>query len=329
MLKTRKGSFSIIVDEEDAGKRLDTFIATSFPDLSRNCASRLIREGTITVQNAIKKPGFKVHTDDLVSGYVPENNLFFSPEPIHIDIIFEDAALLILNKQPGIVVHPSPGHDHGTLANGLIYHRPEIAGVGGVTTRPGIVHRLDKDTSGIMVVAKTQPAFDHLIIQFKKRQIGKTYLGFVYGIPEKDNGRILLNIARHKNNRKKMAATDDATARYAETHWKVKKRFDRISLLEFDIKTGRTHQIRVHCSAIKHPIVGDPIYGLKRPLKPVADMPHLKNIVKSVKRQMLHAWQLALNHPVTEKKLQFEAPMPDDMTIFQNSLTAHFNKQTD
>jgi 23S rRNA pseudouridine1911/1915/1917 synthase len=328
MLKTRKGSFSILVDEEDAGKRLDTLIALSFPELSRNSASRLIREGAIIVQNVIKKPGFKVHTDDLISGYIPENSFVFTPEPVDLDIIFEDPSILILNKQAGLVVHPSPGHDHGTLANGLLSHRPEIDGIGGISTRPGIVHRLDKDTSGIMVVAKTQTAFDHLIDQFKKRQIGKTYLGFVYGIPQKDAGQILLNIARHKNNRKKMATTDDVTARYAETHWKVINRFEKISLLEFDIKTGRTHQIRVHCSAIKHPIVGDLVYGLKRPYKPIADIPHLKRVVKSVKRQMLHAWRLGLNHPDTEERLQFEAPMPDDMAMFRDSLISLFNKET-
>ncbi len=320
MPDNRKGSFSILVDDDDTGKRLDTFIVSSFPELSRNMASKLIRQGFIKVGNLIKKPSFRVHTDELVSGCITLKKFHFSPEPVDLDIIFEDTALLIINKQPGIVVHPSPGHDHGTLAHGLIYHRPDISGVGGVPIRPGIVHRLDKDTSGIMVVAKTQTAYEHLAAQFKDRMIGKTYLGFVYGIFEKENDRIVLNIGRHKGNRKKMAATDDARARYAETHWKVIKQFDRIALLEFDIKTGRTHQIRVHCSAIKHPIVGDPVYGLKRPHKLVADMPQLLNAVKAVPRQMLHAWRLSLNHPDTGEKLQFEAPIPEDMIIFQKAI---------
>lgn len=320
MPDNRKGSFSILVDNYDIGKRLDTFIVSFFPELSRNIASKLIRQGFIKVGNSIKKPSFKVHADELVSGCITLKKFHFTPEPVDLDIIFEDPALLIINKQPGIVVHPSPGHDHGTLAHGLIYHRPEIAGVGGVPIRPGIVHRLDKDTSGIMVVAKTQSAYEHLASQFKTRMIGKTYLGFVHGVFEKENGRIVLNIGRHKSNRKKMAATDDTRARYAETHWKVKKQFDRISLLEFDIKTGRTHQIRVHCSAIKHPIVGDPVYGLKRPHKLLADMPRLKNAVKAVHRQMLHAWRLALTHPNTGEQLQFEAPIPEDMIGFQKTM---------
>jgi len=320
MPDNRNGSFSILVDDDDTGKRLDTFIVSSFPELSRSIASKLIRQGFIKVGNSTKKPSFKVHTDDLVSGCITLKKFHFSPEPVDLDIIFEDTALLIINKKPGIVVHPSPGHDHGTLAHGLIYHRPDISDVGGVPIRPGIVHRLDKDTSGIMVVAKTQTAYEHLATQFKDRIIGKTYLGFVYGVFEKAHGRIVLNIGRHKGNRKKMAATDDTRARYAETHWKVKKQFDRIALLEFDIKTGRTHQIRVHCSAIKHPIVGDPVYGLKRPHKLVADTPQLKNAVKAVPRQMLHAWKLALNHPDTGEKLLFEAPIPEDMTIFQKAM---------
>ena len=201
MPDNRKGSFSILVDDDDTGKRLDTFIVSSFPELSRSKASNLIRQGFITVGNSTKKPSFKVHTNELVSGYIPFEKFHFSPEPVDLNIIFEDTALLIINKQPGVVVHPSPGHNHGTLAHGLIYHRPDIACVGGVPIRPGIVHRLDKDTSGIMVVAKTQTSYEHLAAQFKDRMIGKTYLGFVYGIFEKKNGRNMLNIGRQlKNN---------------------------------------------------------------------------------------------------------------------------------
>ena len=312
-------SFVIQVDTDNVGKRLDTLITNAFPELSRNAASRLIRNGDITVHDAIKKPGSRVHAGDIVSGTIyelPDVDFKPDPIPIDIDILFEDSLLLAINKKPGIVVHPSPGHDRGTIANGLLALRPQIKGVGVDPTRPGIVHRLDKDTSGIMVVAKTESAYNYLISQFKERLISKTYLGIVYGIPDKEKGRIVLKIGRHASHRKKMAVTDSANARYAETHWTIKEKYQRLSLVEFNIKTGRTHQIRVHCSAIKHPIVGDQTYGFKKPYKLFEDMPTLKKIIRNVPRQMLHAWQLSLRHPKTGEALHLKAPLPDDMVSF-------------
>ncbi|MBC2715812.1 MAG: RluA family pseudouridine synthase [Desulfobacteraceae bacterium] len=320
------GSFAIRVDNDDIGKRLDTFITTTFPEISRSTASRLIRNGDVTVSGAIKKPGYRVNGGDIVYGTICElPDVAFKPEPldIDIDIIFEDSRLLVINKKPGIVVHPSPGHGNGTIANGLLYHRPQIEGVGVDPTRPGIVHRLDKDTSGIMVVAKTESAYKYLVSQFKERLISKKYLGIVFGIPDRESGQIILNIGRHASLRKKMTVTDHGKARYAETHWKIRERYDRLSLLEFDIKTGRTHQIRVHCAAIRHPIVGDLIYGFKKPYKVFDDMPLLKKIITSVPRQMLHAWQLRLRHPETNETLRFEAPLPDDMISFLENFKAN------
>ncbi len=314
-------SVAILIDIDNIGKRLDTFITTTFPEISRSTASRLIRNGDITISGTIKKPGYRVNGGDFVSGSIHELSSFqFKPEPIDIQIIFEDALFLVINKNSGIVVHPSPGHDHGTIANGLAFLRPEINGVGMDPTRPGIVHRLDKDTSGIMIVAKTETAYKYLISQFKERQINKKYLGIVFGIPDRETGQIILKIGRHASHRKKMSVTDHGNARYAETHWKIKKTYDRLSLLEFDIKTGRTHQIRVHCAAIHHPIVGDQTYGFKKPYKLFKDLPIIKKIIQNVPRQMLHAWQLQLRHPESGEILQFEAPLPDDMTSFLKKL---------
>ncbi len=310
-------SFAILVDNDDIGKRLDTFITSTFPEISRSAASRLIRNGDISVQGVIKKPGFRVNAGDIVSGTISElTDVAFKPEPVDIDIIFEDNLFLVINKKPGIVVHPSPGHDHGTIANGILFHRPQIEGVGGIPTRPGIVHRLDKDTSGILIIAKTESAYNYLVSQFKERSISKTYIGIVFGIPDRESGQIVLNIGRHASMRKKMTVTDRDSARYAETHWKIRERYHRLSLMEFDIKTGRTHQIRVHCAAIRHPIVGDLIYGFKKPYKLFEDTPALKKIISGVPRQMLHAWHLKVYHPETGELLHFETPIPGDMLSF-------------
>jgi len=319
------GSFAFVVDSDNAGKRLDAFITSSFTEISRNSAVRLIRQGFIYVQDIHRKPSFRLNIGDVVAGVIKsEKPIDFCPEPIPLDIIFEDTTLLVLNKPPGLVVHPSPGHAQGTLANGLIYHYPQIIKVGD-TTRPGLVHRLDKDTSGLMVVAKTTSAYHQLKTMFKDRTIGKKYLGFTYGVPDGEEGRVLLSIARDLKNRKKMTTTNDPGARNAETNWKLKQNYNQMSLLEFDIKTGRTHQIRVHCAAIRHPIVGDPVYGLKRPHKFLKNNPDLIKIVSTVQRQMLHAWKLRLIHPKSGKLLLFEAELPEDMLNFQNAISQSVN----
>jgi 23S rRNA pseudouridine1911/1915/1917 synthase len=315
----RNRTFAFVI-EDDAGKRLDAIIASSFPEISRTVACHLIREGIIRVNESIKKPSFRVNAADFVSGQIPDASPFeLKPQPIEIDILFENSACLVINKQPGLVVHPSPGHETGTLANGLIYHRPEINSVGGVPGRPGIVHRLDKDTSGVMVVAKTEDAFRHLALQFKERTIDKAYLGFVYGdMPE--TGHIDLPIGRHASDRKKMSAMNFSKSRDAETLWNLITQFDQIALVKFAIKTGRTHQIRVHSAAVGHPIVGDPVYGIKKPHKFFQGSPKIWEIVKQVCRQMLHSWKLSFNLPDTDNRIEIEAPMPKDMRNFHTSL---------
>ena len=309
------GSFVIRVDTDNADKRLDAFVAALFPDISRNTISRLIRLGGITVHHSIKKPSFRLSPGDIISGRIPvlEPSLCLAPEPMDLSILFEDDAILVINKPPGLVVHPSPGHAQGTLANWLIHHHPAIAGVGGFPGRPGIVHRLDRDTSGVLVVAKTETVYNDMVLKFKERQVTKTYVGLVYGNIDEDCGQIVLPIGRHATNRKKMGISDTSNARYAETHWKLRERFKQLSLMEFDIKTGRTHQIRVHCAAIHHPIVGDQVYGFKNSGWRFDDNPLLKKFIRSIPRQMLHAWRLGFNHPETGESMQFEAPLPDDM----------------
>ncbi len=315
----RDRAFAFVVEDE-AGKRLDALVASAFPEISRTLAGRLIREGVIQVNESVKKPGFRVNSGDFISGLIPEAAPFhLDPQPIEINILFENDDCLVINKQPGLVVHPSPGHEKGTLANGLIHLRPGINGVGGVPGRPGIVHRLDKDTSGVMVIAKTEDAFRHLAFQFKERTIEKAYLGFVYGnMPE--SGHIDLPIGRHTKDRKKMSAASAGKSRDAETFYNLIKQFNKIALVKFTIKTGRTHQIRVHSAAIGHPIVGDMVYGMKKPHKYFHDDPRMWEIVKKVPRQMLHAWRLSFILPGPNHQITIEAKIPKDMQMFQASL---------
>ncbi|MFP4531089.1 MAG: RluA family pseudouridine synthase [Desulfobacterales bacterium] len=311
-------SIDFTITPPEAGIRLDALISERYPELSRNAVSRLIREGAIQVNNQPRKPAFKPASGDQVTGMIPvvhdPADEILLPEAISLDILFEDAACIALNKPPGVVVHPAPGHYRQTLANALIHYRPELAGVGDTPGRPGIVHRLDKDTSGILIVGKTKPAFSHLSAQFKARTIEKKYLGLVYGQPESDAGRIDLPIGRHTEHRKKMSATRYRRARTAETSWRVKARFEGAALMEYIIKTGRTHQIRVHSAAIKCPIIGDAVYGIKRPHKFLQGDPKLRQVIMAgVHRQMLHAWQMTFAHPDTGAPVFIEAPLAADM----------------
>lgn len=307
-----KNDFSILVDQQCSGKRLDVTISSAFADHSRAFSANLIKKGTIRVQGKIKKPGYRVKTGDLIQGRIPPPEpISFQPEPIQLDILFEDESLIVLNKQPGLVVHPAPGHHSGTLVNGLLYHCPTLEGIGG-KLRPGIVHRLDKDTSGAMIVAKNDSAHQHLSQQFKSRKITKYYRALVYGELKNEKGRISLPIGRHPVDRKKMS-THSRKTRIAETLWKVKERFGGITLLELNLKTGRTHQIRVHCAAIKHPIIGDPVYFGRKARRGFTGDTDISQMISTLSRQMLHAWQIQFVHPVTEENVSFNAPLPDDM----------------
>lgn len=301
-----RGTYVILVDEFDSGKRLDAVIASHIPACSRSYASTLISKGSIQVRGAKKKPGYRVKSGDEIHARIPPSTpILFKPEPIEINICYEDDSIIVINKQPGLVTHPAPGHYTGTLVNALLYHLPELAGVG-EEIRPGIVHRLDKDTSGVLIVAKNTSSLNHLAVQFKSRKVEKDYLAIVYGEMESDSGAITLPIGRHPVDRKRMS-TISRNGREAETLWKVRERFKGATLLDLNPKTGRTHQIRVHCAAILHPIIGDLVYSRRKAGK------NIPGIIKSIPRQMLHARRIRFSHPITKEIVLFETPVPDDM----------------
>ena len=289
--------------------RLDKHILETHPDFSRSRIEGLIKSGFVTVNGAVaEKAGMKVSDEDeIVVEIPPPVPAIPEPEDIPLDVVFEDADMVVVNKAPGMVVHPAPGHFTGTLVNALLHHCPNLSGIGGVA-RPGIVHRLDQDTSGLIVVAKSQPAMDGLVKAFSShKNVEKTYLAVCHGRPRLDAGRIENLIGRHPVDRKRMAIVE-RNGKVAITNWRV---FDgsrqQTTAIECKIETGRTHQIRVHMASLGCPVIGDAVYGkraLDRRLDPVPS------------RQMLHAWRLSLWHPVLNRKLDLEAPIPDDMSVY-------------
>lgn len=314
------GGLSLFVESKEAGLRLDTLLAERISGVSRSFAGKLISAGHVRVNGILKKPGYRVKPGDEVAAVIPEPEpIACVPEPLAFNILFEDSHLIVVDKPPGMVVHPAPGHYSGTLVHGLLYHCPDIQGVGG-ERRPGIVHRLDKDTSGILLVAKNQAAHIHLSRQFKNRSIEKTYLALVWGQMPADSGQVSLPIGRHPVDRKKMS-TRSPRGRSAETHWRLRRSYKGVSLLEVALKTGRTHQIRVHLAAIGHGILGDPVYGRcpgnRQQAKLAAD--------GRPSRQMLHAWRIRFRHPLSNAPLSFEAPLPADMAAILRRLARSQN----
>ncbi len=309
---------SFTASRQEAGRRLDTILAGKFSDLSRSYLGRLIRSGHITVNGLTKKSGYILRCNDSVRSEIPAPQpVICKPEPIPLSILYEDPDVIVLNKPSGLVVHPSAGHRTGTLVNGLLCHCRDLKGIGG-ELRPGIVHRLDKDTSGVMVVAKNDMAHEGLRRQFKERRVQKRYLALVYAKTKTSAGIINLPVGRHITDRKKMS-TKSRRRRSAETEWKIKETFACATLLELDLKTGRTHQIRVHCAAMGHPVVGDTTYGGEKRWKNVP-LRDVQQIFRSVNRQMLHAWKLAFIHPRTGRFIGFESPLPRDMASVLEAL---------
>ncbi|KJS31456.1 MAG: pseudouridine synthase [Desulfatitalea sp. BRH_c12] len=296
-----------------AGSRLDAFVSAHWPQQgSRSQAGIWIRAGHVRVDGRPCKPGYKVKAGEVVSVQVPEpvaSDLL--AEKIPLDIVFEDSAVIVINKPAGLVVHPAAGHPSGTLVNALLHHCPDLEGIGG-ERRPGIVHRLDKDTSGLLIVAKNDRAHHCLSLQFKERTISKNYLALVTGSVAQDSGCIDRPIGRHSVERKRMAVVAYG-GRQAVTLWQVRERFGCATLLGLELKTGRTHQIRVHCQSMGHPIVGDPVYCRRRALPRLGVEKSALDILRNVQRQMLHAARLRFVHPVSEQIMTFEAPLPDDM----------------
>jgi len=318
----RGNDYSFPADAAGSGIRLDVFLAEHLPGCSRSLAGQLITSRQFKVNGQIRKPSYRLKADDIVSGHIPAPQPSeFQAEPIPLEILYEDAHILAINKPPGLVVHPAPGHRSGTLVNGLMYHCPDLGPIGS-EIRPGIVHRLDKDTSGTLVVAKNAAALEHLAAQFKSRSVRKDYLALVYGEMTADSGTIRMPIGRHPVDRKRMS-TRSRRGREAETGWRVARRLGGFTLLELRLKTGRTHQIRVHCAAIHRPIVGDAVYGRSKPPSGAAD---LQALLAGVGRQMLHAWRLDIDHPHTGERLRFESPLPEDMEHLIAELEARSRK---
>lgn len=298
---------SATVPEDLAGVRLDQIAAQLFPDYSRARLQLWIKNGELTVDGEIKKPREKLLSgEQLQLSAVVENEDRWQAEDIAIDVVFEDDALLVINKPAGLVVHPAAGHASGTLLNALLAHSPELASV----PRAGIVHRLDKDTSGLMVVAKTLASQNHLVNQLQARSVHREYEAVVYGSLT-GGGTVRAHIGRHNKQRQKMAVVD--TGKEAITHYRLIQRFNNHSHIRCMLETGRTHQIRVHMAHIKHALVGDPLYA-GRPRIPKGASELLIQSIRGFGRQALHARRLNLIHPSSNELVDWEVPLVEDMT---------------
>jgi 23S rRNA pseudouridine1911/1915/1917 synthase len=303
----------IKVEVSRPSERLDLFLRKQFPAVSRGAIQRLIEEGHIRVNGRTVKPTHHPHAEEQIEVHWPEARpAEAQPEEIPLEILFEDKDLLVLNKPPGLVVHPAAGHEEHTLVNALLHHcAGELSGIGGVA-RPGIVHRLDKETSGCLVVAKNDAAHIALSEQFAGRTLEKIYQAIVCGEVPREHGEIHAAIARHPTHRKRMAVTD-GSGREAWTSYRVIERLRGATSVEAELHTGRTHQIRVHFQHLGYPIVGDTTYGSRQNQR----LTEISGY--AAPRQMLHAWKLSFRHPRRNKKLSFEAPWPAD---FQAALSA-------
>ncbi len=297
--------FELQITEEQNGTRLDSFLAKELEGISRSYLQKLIGEQQITVNQKAVKSNYKIKTDDLLLIQIPDAvPIDIVPEPMPLNIIYEDSDLLIVNKPAGLVVHPAHGHYKGTLVNGLLAHCSDLSGING-KMRPGIVHRIDKDTSGLLMIAKNDTAHQHLAAQLKEHSIQRAYYALVQGVISEPAGFIDAPIGRHETDRKKMAVTLK-NSKEARTHYYVKERFQRNTFIECRLETGRTHQIRVHMAYLGYPLVGDPLYGTR------------KNNLDFL-GQALHAYALGFVHPRTGESLYFEAPLPEHFqTILKN-----------
>ena len=303
-------------------RRVDKYLHGRFSNFSRRFIQDIIKQGGILVNGKVAKPSLKLNPGDEIHLTLPEQpDKDILPEDIPLNIIYEDDELIILNKQPDILVHPARGNTHGTLVNALAFYSDQLSsGLG--EFRPGIVHRLDMDTSGVMVVAKSDPAQWKIAKQFERREVSKIYLAIVHGVPELNADRIKVPLGIHPKIREKYAIRPE-TGKEAITFYEVLESFRGFSLLKLTPKTGRTHQIRVHLSYIKHPIVADDMYGgkLVYPWQLVDGEPTVEEPV--ISRVALHAFSIEFKHPTTNKPVKFEAPLPDDMQQMLDMLRKH------
>jgi len=298
-------SETLIVNEEDAGQRIDKYVSDRLTDLSRTHVQEMIKTGAITVDDRTVKPNYKLSEGEAIHIRLPESEpVDIQPEAIPLDILYEDEDVIVINKPRGMVVHPAPGHTTGTLVNALLAHCRDLSGINGVL-RPGIVHRIDKDTSGVLVCAKNDFAHRALAEQLKAKTTHRIYKAIAHGFFEHDQGTIDAPIGRDENDRKKMAVTRHHS-KEAITHFTVLERFEKYTYVACRLETGRTHQIRVHLAYIGHPVAGDPKYGPRKTL--------------DINGQALHAAELGFYHPSTKAFMRFTAPLPQDMARLLDQL---------
>ena len=311
-MKNQTGVYHI--QKKHHGTRLDRFLIGVTEEMSRTYLQRLIRDGDVTVNDKItKQPSYQLRAADRVCLTLPPPRPLdtAAPEHIPLDILHEDSHLIVLNKPAGMLVHPASGVNSGTLVNALLSHCTDLSGIGGVE-RPGIVHRLDKDTSGVLVVAKTDVVHRGLSAQFEARRITRRYIAVVCGVPSVTPGTVDARLARSRRDRRRMT-TVETGGRHAITHYEVLERYPQFARLQLTLETGRLHQIRVHLQYIGHPVVGDAVYGGEQRALNDARTAGLKQALARLKRQALHARYLGFTHPVTGEDLSFSTPIPEDM----------------
>jgi 23S rRNA pseudouridine1911/1915/1917 synthase len=308
---------SLQVNAGDAGVRLDKYLASQLPTLSRSQLQRLIQEGHVRLSAGLAVASSRVRAGDVITVCVPPPRPARpAAEAIPLQVLYEDEALLVIDKPPGMVVHPAPGHAEGTLVNALLFHCRTLSGIGG-EIRPGIVHRLDKDTSGVLLVAKHDRSHRRLAACLEARQIRRQYLALVRGRPASTRGTIDAPIGRHPRQRKKMAVVE-RHGRAARTHYRVLDTWGPVSLVRLTLETGRTHQIRVHLAHVGHAVLGDPVYGAGA--WHFTGHPHLERAVRAFPRQALHAERLRFRHPEHGQWMVYTAPLPDDMAALLRQL---------
>ena len=296
---------------DNSPERLDQFISREVPDLTRSAVQRLIDSGMITVNGATARASLKLKGGEQILIEIPPPAPAVPiAEEIPLSILYEDADVIVVNKSAGMSVHPGAGTPDGTLVNALLAHCDDLSGIGG-EIRPGIVHRIDKDTTGVMVVAKNDRSHLELARQFQVHSIKRVYVALVYGSPKEDKGRIESVIGRHPVDRKKMSGSA-RHGRHAVTHWKVIGRYGAVTAVELRLETGRTHQIRVHLSEAGFPLLGDPVYGGSGRLSGLKDT-KLRALIRDLGRQALHARTLGFLHPISGQYLEFSTPLPEDM----------------
>ncbi len=315
-VETDNETITLHPEEADEGARLDAYLAAHVDGWSRARLQRLIEAGDVLVNSKPAKASHKVGAkDEIEVELTPPPASNFTPENIPLDIVYEDPHVIVVNKPAGLVVHPAAGVSTGTLANALAYHFQQLSNPGSI--RPGIVHRLDKDTSGLLVVAKTESGHEDLADQFRAREVFKSYIALVYGVVKQESGRIEQPIARDPRNRTRMAVV--AGGRGALSLFKIRRSYDSFTLLDVELKTGRTHQIRVHLSWMRHPVVADELYSGGRENN--LDV-RLRAMIRKLNRQFLHAEQLGFRHPQTGEQMHFTAPLPPDLLHFLETLEA-------